>query len=323
MSVFDQVKRYAKQVKKFENWIYVNRDLNVYLIDKLPEKYYKKTDILIVDDPYKYLLEINKRKPTQKELDQFELVTRTEEVIYADIVPPELIREKLLKLPIQDIVKNRRISKEYKGIIDDNKFWCELYERDYPKEKYDKTKCNEEYKRKFLLPKITLNQIKDVSKKYNVDEIDIIDLLERIHFRREANTWYFDPKSLFKDIVIFIIGEKYFIEYSEIQIINNTYNFYKKYFSPYKDNIERKYQFNRDRLKDFLSKNVYPAIKDILPYPFTIKLSSIFILQIEIKIKDYFDLYSKIYQTLDKDLIEASKNILINDMQLFLNTYHH
>ena len=78
MSVYGQVIEFAKQIQKdkLDKIIYV-KDSNVYLIDKneLPNQYYQKTSILIVDDPVKYLKELNKREPTEQELKQFELIS--------------------------------------------------------------------------------------------------------------------------------------------------------------------------------------------------------------------------------------------------------
>ena len=75
---FGQVSIYARRIKDKnikDKIIYVDDKLNVYLIDRddLPNKYYKKTDILFVSDPYLYLKEINKREPTQQDLDLFKL----------------------------------------------------------------------------------------------------------------------------------------------------------------------------------------------------------------------------------------------------------
>ena len=73
--MFNKIVDLAKYIRrnKLENkeWIYVDNEFNVSLIDILPNQYYSKNDILIVDNPYGYLKEINNREPSVVELDQF------------------------------------------------------------------------------------------------------------------------------------------------------------------------------------------------------------------------------------------------------------
>ena len=99
--VYDQVVHFAKQIQKGLNKVIYVKD-GVYLIDKsdLPNKYYQKTAILFVDNPKQYLKEINNKEPTQQEINQFKFISipKINETIYADIMPPELIREHLLSL---------------------------------------------------------------------------------------------------------------------------------------------------------------------------------------------------------------------------------
>lgn len=73
--MFNKIIDLAKYIRrnKLENkeWIYVDNEFNVNLINILPNQYYFKNDILIVDNPYGYLKEINNREPAKHELDQF------------------------------------------------------------------------------------------------------------------------------------------------------------------------------------------------------------------------------------------------------------
>ena len=73
--ILKKVKKLYKQIKedKLEGniWIYFDENNNVYLIDKLPKKYWIKDNILVVYDPKQYLEEIYERKPTSEELDEF------------------------------------------------------------------------------------------------------------------------------------------------------------------------------------------------------------------------------------------------------------
>ena len=180
MSIYDQVVNFAKEIKqkKLENknWIYFKNN-KVYLVNKLPNEYYQKTNILIVDDPVKYLREINKKEPSELELKQFTFVGEIiplieepikKEYIYGEIIPPELMREHLLSLPIKDILTMRSTSKEYINIID--KLWCDLIKRDYKNVKYDKNKCEEEYKEIYNIKKglkISSQTVKKIIKKYD------------------------------------------------------------------------------------------------------------------------------------------------------------
>ena len=77
MSVYDQVIDYAKHIRenKLDGiwWVYVDKNLNVSLIDKLPDEYYMKNNILVVDDPKEYLINIHiyKKEPSKSKLDEF------------------------------------------------------------------------------------------------------------------------------------------------------------------------------------------------------------------------------------------------------------
>ena len=79
--ILKKVKKLYKQIKedKLEGniWIYFDENKNVYLIDKLPKKYWIKDNILVVYDPKQYLEEIYERKPTSEELDEFYYLGRT------------------------------------------------------------------------------------------------------------------------------------------------------------------------------------------------------------------------------------------------------
>ena len=201
--VLEKVIKYAQQIKdkKSNKVIYVDKFLNVHLIDELPEGYYRKTDILIVDDPIKYMKEITKREPTANELKQFTLVGSiidVEPVEEFKELPIDVMKEQLLRLPIGDIVKNRRISKEYKGIIDENNFWCDLIRRDYPNIKFNKDACENDYKEAYKLIRtltVTNEKIESVIKKYKLDmkklKKYIDDDLINIGFKREGDKYVY------------------------------------------------------------------------------------------------------------------------------------
>ena len=201
--VLEKVIKYAQQIKdkKSNKVIYVDKFLNVHLIDELPQGYYRKTDILIVDDPIKYMKEITRREPTANELKQFTLVGNiidVEPVEEFKELPIDVMKEQLLRLPIGDIVKNRRISKEYKGIIDENNFWCDLIRRDYPNIKFNKDACENDYKEAYKLVRsltVTNEKIESVIKKYKLDmkklKKYIDDDLINIGFKREGDKYVY------------------------------------------------------------------------------------------------------------------------------------
>ena len=238
-TIYDQVKKFAEQIQEgLDKVIYVKD--KVYLIDKekLPNKYYQKNNILFVDDRVKYLREINNREPNEEELDQFELIERK----YGEIIPPELIREHLLSLSIEDIVKLRRTSKEWKKVIDN--LWCDLIKRDYPGEKYNED-CYNKYKK--LYTRITDKRIKKVADKYNVSEDDVAHLLIESKFDPSENdTFVLD----FKQILNLITG---MIDFKNCGIV----------LSGNSNTI--KYLIKRSDYKEYLT-NLFSAINELAPY---------------------------------------------------------
>ena len=207
---YKQIISYAQDIRNGLNKvIYVDKDLKIYLINRneLPQQYYIKSDILFVHDPKQYLRALNNKDPTKYELDQFKLPTVTilptieEKYIHKDL-PEDTIREYLLKLPVKDIVRSRRTSREFKDIIDDNSFWCNLIERDYKGKNYDKTKCNEEYKELYLYEKIPFitvedfNVVKNLSERYQL-QVNIIDFIEGLTIEKKGKL-YFDLNKILK-----------------------------------------------------------------------------------------------------------------------------
>ena len=307
--MFSQVKKYAQQIKGGVNKVIYVKDNNVYLIDKkdLPKSYYQKTDILFVDNPEQYLLEINKRKPTPQELKQFILIDLPiDETIYGEIIPPELIREQLLKLPIQDIIRNRRTSKEFKNVIDKNEFWCNLIERDYKGEEYDKTKCHEEYidmyRRKNMLF-VTLEKLKEISEKYNLNINIFVLLLENHYFKRKRNVWYFYPKDILKSDIFFDNIEKLSkdMDYSlPIADLNN-----------YVQILETNYPVGLPSFDYYL----YKKIRDILPSGIIIPNIDMFRnpeRKLVIGYNEFIEAYEASYGkgSFDKDFIKVMTEIL-------------
>ena len=156
--VFDQVVKYAQKIRKekLENkyWIYV-KDNNVYFTNVLPEQYHIKGDILVVDNPYSYLKEVNKREPTQIELGLFKLVGNKKSILREEVIymPPEITKQFLMNMDYNDIIKSQRISKDYDKIIKDDNFWCELLKRDFKNKKIMLDTCRDTYE--------VYNKIKD------------------------------------------------------------------------------------------------------------------------------------------------------------------
>lgn len=149
---------------------------------------------------------------------------------YYNIIPTELIREQLSMLPVEDIVKFRRISKEWKTIIDS--LWFVLIKRDFPYQYYVKDDYQEDYKRLYKyrnMPFIVIQSIKDTVNNTDVSELktclkmlvipnprnyskylsrhldkedpDIIqfmlNILKTMNFKRYRNIYYYDPKNIF------------------------------------------------------------------------------------------------------------------------------
>ena len=222
-TVYDQVKKFAQQIKTEklkDTVIYVDNQLVVQLIDinELPDKYFKKTDILYVSNPYLYLKGINKRDPTKTELDQFKLIEILPTILptikesrYGELIPPELMREHLLSLPLKDILKMKTVSKEYKNIIDN--LWCDLIKRDYPKVKYDKNNCYNEYRKIYGMDKyIVLDWVKIKDKITTIlrregstilidseakRDIEYLQYIFQLNVKKESDIWYVIPKKIF------------------------------------------------------------------------------------------------------------------------------
>ena len=208
MSVYNQVVKFAQQIKNdnIKNKIIYVKDKNVYLINKneLPSQYYQKTNILIVDDPERYLREINK-EPTQQELNQFKFVGEIIPLIEQEEVymPNELWEITIMNKPIKEILELRTLSKEWRDRIDS--LWCKLIERDFKTKDYNKNDCYNEYKFMYgykNMPSISINEIRDkitTLKLKNVTINDIILYFEEVGFKRIGNILYFDPNIVFTD----------------------------------------------------------------------------------------------------------------------------
>lgn len=296
--VIDRAKFIREERLEGKNWIYVDKNLRVYLIEELPEEYWIKGDILIVDNPEQYLYEINKRKASDKELKDFLWISydqpKIDETIYGDVIPSELIREQLLKLPVGDILKNRRTSKEFKDVIDKNEFWCNVFERDYPDVEYDKNDCLNEYKNIYKYAKISLEQIQDAAEKYGVADQDIIKYIEMFNaFKRKGNIWYYDPYKHLSRIFGNIIQNK---KRDKINLIDiPSYMGYLIHNRKMWDNAQS------------YARNVYKAISYILPKEINISKDGGYY----ITYKNYVDYYNKVYgNSFDKDFI--------NELPIFL-----
>ena len=243
MSISKQIAKLTKYIRDNE-YVYVSDKLTVHLMKDLPSKYYIK-DNLIVENPFQYLSYIHNREPTKNELSQFILVKqkirKMGDIIYDDIVPAELIKKSLTYLSLNQILMMRTLSKEYMNIIDT--MWYDLMKRDYPNEIFDKTIPFITYKFLFCvkrMPNITLDLImKKIEWTFRKPE-ELIPVIEAIGFIRHHDTWYFNPKRIFKCIdlqnllsgfqfirsIELFDGKKYAIENEMIMSHANTL-FYK------------------------------------------------------------------------------------------------
>ena len=125
--VFQQVVTYATQIRKekLENkkWIYVDKDLNVHLLNKLPDEYWEKGDILTVYDPKQYLREINKREPNSLDLKVFIHVLDMKEAVLETKSNKPLLGQKVDGYISMDIL-NKNIDNIYTLIDLKNKTFC-------------------------------------------------------------------------------------------------------------------------------------------------------------------------------------------------------
>ena len=202
MSVYNQVVDYAKQIKQGLNKIiYVDSKLKVHLINKneLPDEFYQKTAIVFVNNPKQYLREINKKEPTTQELSQFKLISNIykEEPITQDEVylPNELWEITLMNKPIEEIVKMRTLSKEWKNRIDS--LWCKLIERDFKTKNYDKNDCMKGYILYKNFVTIPIKEIIDKAKEISLDEKLALSIIKDLGFLEYDGILYFEPKSFF------------------------------------------------------------------------------------------------------------------------------
>ena len=209
-TVYDDVVKFAKQIKteksEGKKWIYVKNG-KANLITYLPSSYYQKTNILIVDDPIKYLKAINKREPTQQELDQFTFVGEIIPLIETNIeqeevyLPNELWEITIMNKPIKEILEMRTLSKEWRDRIDS--IWCRLIERDFNTKEYNKNDCYNEYKFMYKfkgMPSMSTNEIQNIITDLELKDIkvnDIVKLFEMKGFKLIGNKLYFDPQIVF------------------------------------------------------------------------------------------------------------------------------
>ena len=303
-TIYDDVVRYAKQIKteksEGKKWIYFKNN-KVYLIDKLPNSYYQKTVILIVDDPVTYLKEINKREPTKNELDQFKfigeiipLIDEKEEVY----LPNELWEITIMNKPIKEILEMRSLSKEWKDRIDS--LWCKLIERDYGVKQTDN--CYEQYKLLYNMPKIYIKDIEKSIKKFMTDKLlkhmdkdfDLLSYfikeLQDHSFKQVGNILYFDPKAKIykhKSVLIRVIIDK------EDEVVISGIKYLPILGGGYGSYHEDLIKVLDDMIYSFLSK------------PMIIEHGII-----SIKPKDFKKIYEKLY----------GKNSLNKELLNFINT---
>ena len=194
---------------------------------------------------------------------------------YEEIVPPELIREHLLSLPVEDIVRNRRVSKEFKNIIDKNDFWRELIERDYSN-KYDKNECLNEYKKNYKWKKYWTISYEELEK-YSIEtNIFIKTNLQWIGFNEDKlnKLLYFDLKRGIYKLINFVRRKpKRYVIFHHIYSLRNEAHQYIR----------------------MLIKGKIKCINE-----------SIYSTKIIIYVKDFIELYEMMYgkDSFDKDFIK-------------------
>ena len=148
----------SKKIRKLLDKLKENEYLDVdkmKIIKELPNSYYKKGRI-ITQDPKKFLKDLWNENYDPKLLDKFK---------FHDYILKELDRKILMNLPIEQLIKMRETSKQYKNAID--MLWCDLYERDF---KYiSENDCYKRYKETYSAWKeltITDKKIDKASKEY-------------------------------------------------------------------------------------------------------------------------------------------------------------
>ena len=93
------------------------------VITDLPAIYYIK-DRIVTKDPEKFLKDLWSSDYDPKLLKKFRLVSN---------IPEDINWLILLSLPYEDIIRMKDVSRDHRKILENNKFWSKLYERDFKK----------------------------------------------------------------------------------------------------------------------------------------------------------------------------------------------
>ena len=108
-TTFDQVVNFAREIRKGKlegkYWIYVDKKFVVHMVNKLPNQYWIKGDILVVDDVNTYLKEVNKRDPTKTELASFVFIHDKPVEISKELQPQ---KEELPKITLEQMNDKER-----------------------------------------------------------------------------------------------------------------------------------------------------------------------------------------------------------------------
>ena len=108
-ATFDQVVNFAREIRKDKlegkYWIYVDKKFVVHMVNKLPNQYWIKGDILVVDDVNTYLKEVNKREPTKTELASFVFIHDKPVEISKELQPQ---KEELPKITLGEMNEKER-----------------------------------------------------------------------------------------------------------------------------------------------------------------------------------------------------------------------
>ena len=123
--------------------------------------------------------------------------------------PDDIIVQELLLLEIEDIVKLRTASKQYKRIIDSNFLWCQLLKRDYGI--LETNNCKEIYKKEYAWWKkygpyyrkgelILWDIVDKINKKFDIYE-DIQDNIEK-YWKKLINKLNKKDRELLRDAYI-------------------------------------------------------------------------------------------------------------------------
>ena len=226
-------------------------------------------------------------------------------VLPLSILSDDEIREQLYDMTLREILEKRKLNKRWKKIIDDDKFWCRLLNRDY---KIRKTKdCKKSYQHEYKDKNVLNFKFREPFRPY-------ISVAPYLKF-----TTIYDNKRLYtnflmtSDAAIFIAGILTWLRY---EIINNT-------------GVSNTNQIDTDDIKKvILSEKFLPLFKQINKEKETIQFRRITISNPDLyeETEAYMDValtafYPKILRSLNEKKKKAKENIT-NDPITVMDVYN-